>query len=88
MPYHWAKIPSSPPIDRRDEVKAICEAHNARLAFDQIFYDPDGSAYVLVRGPDDSCEAGKLFEELNAIKVHLLVDADEKEKEDASPEEA
>jgi hypothetical protein len=87
MPFHWVKITSSPPVERRDEVKAICEAHNARLAFDQIFYDPEGSAYALVRGPDDdSCEAGKLFAELNAIKVVFLVDADEKEKEDGSPE--
>lgn len=84
MPFHWVKFTSSPPIERRDKVREICEAHNARLAFDQIFYDPEGSAYALVQGPDDSCEAGRLFEDLNSIKVLFLVDADE--KDDASPE--
>ena len=85
MPFHWVKIPSSPPIERREEVKKICEEHDARLAFDQIFYDPEGSAYALVQGPNDSCQAGKLFRELHAIKVLLLVDADE--KEDTSPDQ-
>jgi hypothetical protein len=79
MPFHWVKIPSSPPIERRDRVREICKEHDARLAFDQIFYDPEGGAYALVQGPDDPCEAGKLFEELKAIKVLLLVDADEKD---------
>jgi hypothetical protein len=85
MPFHWVKITSSPAIERRDEVRKICEAHKAHLAFDQIFYDPTGSAYALVQSPDDSCEAGKLFEDLNAIKVLFLVDADE--KENGSPED-
>ena len=41
MPYHWVKIHSSPPQERRDEIAGICIEHGARLVDNEIFYDDE-----------------------------------------------
>ena len=78
MPFHWVRIPSSDPEERRAAVSDICKSHNAILCCDgQIFYDRQGKAYALVKVPEDPCDEGALLRELRAIKVIFLVDATE-----------
>ena len=79
MPYHWAKIHSSPPKERRNEVAEICRRHDAKLVHNQTFYDADGSLFVLIDGPDDEAKQQALHDELQPFVWIGLVDADEKE---------
>jgi hypothetical protein len=87
MPYNWVRIPSSPPIERWEQVKGILGKYEgASLAFDEIFYDREGNAYALVEVPADPCEVGKLLADLKAIKVLFLVDAHEKAEDESAAE--
>lgn len=79
VPYHWARIASSPPTQRRNEVAEICRRHNAKLIHNQSFYDKDGNLFVLIDGPDNEAEQQALRDELAAFEWLGLVDADEKE---------
>jgi hypothetical protein len=84
MPYHWVRIPSSPPRERRNDVWDICFRHGGRLCENQIFYDDEDVAHALVQLPDDPDAQLALLEELGADSFIGLVAADEKEN-DLSP---
>jgi hypothetical protein len=79
MPYHWVRIPSSPPRARRNDVWDICFRHGARLCENQIFYDSEDGAHALIQLPDNADAQMALLEELGAISFTGLVGADEKE---------
>jgi hypothetical protein len=84
MPYHWLVILSSPPRERRDEVREICRRHGGRLCENQIYYDEAGQAHALVQLPADAGRQQALLTELGATGWTGLVDADEQE-EDVRP---
>ena len=63
MPFHWLRIPSSPPQKRRDDVEKICKEHGARLCEQQTFYDQDGQAYALVEVPGDEARVEQLLDQ-------------------------
>lgn len=89
MPFHWLKIGSSDPEERRAAVIEICKRHNATLGCDeQIFYDRQGQAYALVTVPEDPCDEGALLRELGAIEVLYLLDATEQKALTAGEEQA
>ena len=79
MPYNWMKIRSSPPKQRRDEVKGKAQGKGGRLCEGQIFYDANGQAYALVQMPKDQAKKQELIADLGGTDVLELVDADEKE---------
>jgi hypothetical protein len=79
MPYHWLVIPSSPPRQRRDEVRAICARHGGRLCENQIYYDETSQAHALVELPEDAEQQEALLAELRATSWAGLVDADEQQ---------
>lgn len=78
MPYHWVKIHSSPPQERRDEIAGICIEHGARLVDNEIFYDDEKGTFALVALPEDEEAALGLMDELGAYSWVGLVNADEK----------
>jgi len=78
MPYHWVKIPSSPPKQRRDEVKGKANGKGGGLVGNQIFYDGQGQAYALIKDPPDAAALQELLSELGATDAVPLQDADEK----------
>jgi hypothetical protein len=77
MPYNWVKIHSSPPRQRRDEVRTKAGQKGGRLCEGQIFYDAAGQAYALVQVPDDAAQRQDLLATLGASSALGLVDADE-----------
>jgi hypothetical protein len=79
VPYHWARIPSSPPKERRTEVAEICRRHDARLCENEIFYDDAGDVHALIEVPDDPAKQRALLDELGASEAHGKVNADEKD---------
>jgi hypothetical protein len=79
MPYNWMKIHSSPPKQRRDEVKGKSQSKGGRLCEGQIFYDENGQAYALVEMPSDPAKHQELIAELGGTEVLRLLDADEKD---------
>jgi hypothetical protein len=79
MPYHWARIASSPPQQRRNEVGQICQRHDARLCENEIFYDEAGDVHALIEVPDDPAKQQALLDELGALESVGKVDAGEKE---------
>jgi hypothetical protein len=87
MPYHWVRVPSSPPQQRRDDVAGICLSHGGRLVEGQIFYDAKGKnkAWALVETPADEAQRDALLQALHAIKWTGLVDADEEADGKAPP---
>lgn len=86
MPYHWTTITSSPPLERRVQVAAICRRHGGHLCENQIFYDDNGGTYALVQLPADETRQRALLDELGATSELGLVDADEKENGDLPPQ--
>ena len=78
MPFHWVAIPSSPPRERRDDVREICRRHGGRLCENQVYYDEQGAAHALVELPGDEGKQHDLLDELNAEEWLGLVHADEK----------
>lgn len=84
MPFHWVRIASSPPKQRRDEVAEICRRHNARLCENEIFYD-DGDVHALIEVSDDAAQQQALLDELNAFEWLGKVGADEKEAGKSPP---
>jgi hypothetical protein len=78
MPYRWVKISSSPPKQRRDEVKNKVNGKGGGLVGNQIFYD-DGQAFALIKLPGDPAKAAELLADLGATVQLSLVDADEKD---------
>jgi hypothetical protein len=48
MPYHWVRIASSDPDERRKEVKEAVEGYEAKLVGEEIYFDQDGQAYALI----------------------------------------
>jgi hypothetical protein len=79
MPFIWARLPSSPPRERRDEVLEICGRHGGRLCENQIFYDEQGdSARALIELPAEEAKQQALLDELRAHEWLGLVHADEK----------
>jgi hypothetical protein len=86
MPYHWAKFPSSPPLERRAEVARICRRHGGSLVGRQTYYGADGSsAYALIKLPDDAAARKALLTELGAVEWIGLRDADEKQARIRAP---
>ena len=79
MPYHWLKIPSSPPKQRRDDVKDKTSGKGGNLVGAQIFYDANGQAYALIKDPGNSGKLQELLADLGATESLGLVDADEKD---------
>ncbi len=77
MPFHWVRLSSSPPRERRDEVRDICRRHGGRLCESQIYYDEQGQAHALVELPPDQGKHGALLDELGAQDWLGLVHADE-----------
>jgi hypothetical protein len=88
MPYHWVKIPSSPPRERRNEVWDICHRHGARLCENEIYYDEQDQAYALVELPEEDDRLQSLLEELGAISYAGLVNADERANDIRPPNSA
>jgi uncharacterized protein with GYD domain len=79
VPFHWVRMPSSPPTERRNEVHQICQSHGAKLANNEIYYgDDDQIAFALIEVPDDSTQQQALLNALSAIEAHGKVNADEK----------
>jgi hypothetical protein len=80
MPFHWVRISSSPPQERRDEVKRTCEEYDAQLVGEQIYWDQSGQAYALIEWrkeiSDDDFDA--LLGKLGGTSWKGLVHADEK----------
>jgi len=86
VPFHWVRIPSSPPPARRTEVQAICDRHGGEMAWKQIFYtDDDAQAYVLIRTPDDEAKQQAILDELRAFDWIGLVHADDKQAKKRPP---
>jgi hypothetical protein len=79
MPYHWVRIPSSPPRERRNDVWDICQRHGGRLCENEIYCDAQDVTYALVELPPDPDKQQALLDELGAISYTGLVHADEKE---------
>lgn len=80
MPFHWVRFASSPPTQRRNEVRQICQRHGARLCDNEIFYGgDDDSANALIEVPDDPAKQQALLADLGAVKAVGKVNADEKE---------
>jgi hypothetical protein len=77
VPFHWVRIGSSPPRERRDQVRDICRRHGGRLCENQIFYDGQGQAHALVELPADEKQYDALLTELDAHDWLGLVHADE-----------
>jgi hypothetical protein len=78
--FHWVRFSSSPPTQRRNDVRQICQRHGAPLANNEIYYgDDDDIAFALIEVPEDPAQQRALFEELGAIKAEGKVSADEKE---------
>lgn len=77
MSYNWVQIQSSPPRQRRNEVREICRRYGGRLIENQIFYDARNQAYALVQVPADQRQA--LLAAIGATEWLGLVDADEKD---------
>jgi hypothetical protein len=88
MPYHWVKIPSSPPRERRNDVWDICHRNGGRLCENEIYYDEQDQAYALVELPADSDRQQLLLEELGAISFTGLVHADERANDITPPPSA
>jgi hypothetical protein len=78
VPFHWLAITSSPPQQRRDEVREICQRHGGRLCENQIYYDEQGVAHALVEVPADDGKQRDLLDALGAQEWLGLVHADEK----------
>jgi hypothetical protein len=78
MPYRWVKITSSPPKQRRDEVKDKASGKGGRLCENQIFYDAGGQAFALVQVPADPAKEHDILAAIGATESFGLVDADEK----------
>jgi hypothetical protein len=85
VPFHWVKILSSPPKERRETVRDICFRHGARLCEGQTYYDAQGAAYSLVEVPAEEPEQRALLDELQATQWLGLVDADEHASETKPP---
>jgi hypothetical protein len=79
MPYHWVKIPSSPPKQRRDDVNSKANGKGGGLVGANIFYDAHGQAYALIKDPGNSGKLAELLADLGATDSLGLVDADEKD---------
>jgi hypothetical protein len=77
MPYNWVRVPSSPPRERRDDIREICRRHGARLCENQTYYDELDQAHALIEVRDLEAFQG-LLDELGATESTSLVDADEK----------
>ncbi len=77
VPFFWARIPSSPPRERRDEVREICRRRGARLAEDQIYYDAEGMACALIEVSVHEAEQQALLDDLSPLSWVGLVNADE-----------
>jgi hypothetical protein len=80
VPFHWVRFKSSPPKQRRNEVRQICQRHGGRLCENEIFYgDADDVAHALIQVPDDPAKQQALLNELGATEALGQVNADEKE---------
>jgi hypothetical protein len=78
--YVWTRMHSSPPVQRRDEVREICRRHGGHLAENQIFYDGGGDyAYALIELPADADKQKALIDDLRAHQWTGLVHADDHE---------
>jgi hypothetical protein len=77
MPFHWVRIRSSPPRERRDEVREICRRHGGRLCENEIYYDEQGQAHALVELPADGKQVDGLLADLGAQDWLGLVHAEE-----------
>jgi hypothetical protein len=76
--YIWTRVPSSPPVERRDEVRQICARHKGRLVEDQIYYGADGgNAYALIELPAEADKHNALIADLKAHEWLGLVHADD-----------
>jgi hypothetical protein len=86
MPYHWVKIQSSPPKQRRDEVKRDAGNNDGDLVSQQIFFDAGGQAYALVKVPKNHPKKQAMFAAIKKNGPALgLVDADEKDAGEQPP---
>jgi hypothetical protein len=85
VPYHWVKIPSSPPQERRNDVRKIVRSHDGRLVSDQTYYDEDGQAFALIEVPEGGAAREAILEELGAEAWVGLIDADEKAEDMVPP---
>jgi hypothetical protein len=80
MPFHWVRIHSSPPQERRDEVKRTCQEYDARLVGEQIYWDQSGQAYALIewRSEISDKDLDAFLGKLGGTSWKGLVHADEK----------
>ena len=80
MPFHWVRISSSPPQERRDEVKRTCKEYGARLVGEEIYWDESGQAYALIDWRRDITddELEELLGKVGGTSWKGLVHADEK----------
>jgi hypothetical protein len=88
MPYHWVKIQSSPPKERRDKANRDAQSNNGHLAEGQIFYDKTGQAYALVKHDgNNGNKHTKMLDDLQGTEALGLIDADEKAAGAAVPDD-
>lgn len=86
MPFHWVRIPSSPPRTRLKEVRDICTAHQAVLCGDTIFYGSDNDrAHALIDVSATPNEQA-LLNALGAFEASGKLSADEKHRGDSLPQ--
>jgi hypothetical protein len=86
VPFIWAKVHSSPPHERRKEIRDACAAHGGRLCENEIYYsDGDDVAFALIQVPADAGQRQQLLDAINAIEWSGLVDVDEKQRGDKPP---
>jgi len=79
VPFHWVRMPSSPPTQRRNDVRQICQRHGAKLANNEIYYENDDNvAFALIEVPDDPAQQQALLSELGATEAVGKVSSDEK----------
>jgi hypothetical protein len=86
VPFIWTKMHSSPPNERRNQVREICRQHGGRLCDNEIFYsDEEGVAFALIEVPADADQRQHLLDDLGAEEWHGLVNVDEKTRGDKPP---
>jgi hypothetical protein len=80
VPFHWVRVPSSPPMTALNAVRQACQKHGARLCEDTIFYGSDNDrAQALIEVPDDGAKQLALLKDLGAFEASGKLSAAEKD---------
>jgi hypothetical protein len=82
VPHWWIKIASSPPLDRRNQVRAIVARYTgAQLVGNTIFYEKGvtTSAWALVKEPTDQSKTTEMLSRLQTQDGRPLTEAAQQE---------